>query len=67
VTSVTPSFYIGDIEVGSGSQCNEVAHGFYFDKNDVVQSCKNIANCEKDSCTQEGCVKCFDGYYLEDN
>ena len=49
------------------SKCLKAAHGFFFDKNNQVVSCKNLQNCEPDACGEYGCEKCIDGYYLEDN
>ena len=32
------------------SKCLKPAHGFYFDKNNQVVSCKTLENCEIDAC-----------------
>lgn len=59
------NFYVGDILVGRGSVCLEPAHGFFFDKNGQVTSCKKLMNCMQGYCTPEGCTKCEDGYYID--
>ena len=49
------------------NQCIKQAHGFFFDKNDQIVSCKTLENCVEGACGLNGCEACIDGYYLENN